>query len=285
MKLSIVIVSYKVKDKLRLNLQTLFANVCDFDFEVFVVDNHSQDGTVEMINNEFPQVKLIDNQQNLGFAAANNQALKTVAGEYVLLLNPDMKVNQDTLKNMIAWLEQSAAGIAGCKLITEQGSVIKQVRRFPHLLDQLAIVLKLPHLFPKVLDKYILADFDYERAQQVDSIRGGFMMIKKSVLKQLGLLDQRYFLWFEEVDYCKRAQKAGIEVWYTPAATCTDYIGQSFKQLPTGLTQKYFRNSMLAYFRKWHSFDAYLILAIAWPVGRFMAWLGEKLGWQKKAQS
>lgn len=284
MKLSIIIVSYKVKEKLRENLLTLFASERNFDLEVFVVDNHSQDGTAEMVRTEFSRVKMIANPQNMGFAYANNQILKEVTGDYILLLNPDMKLRPDTLQKMITWMEQSTASIASCKLYNEQGELIKHVRRFPKLSDQLAVALKLPHLFPRILDKYIVADFDYQVAQQVDSVRGGFMMIKKTAFEQLGLFDERFFLWFEEVDYCRRAKEKNIQVWYTPIAECLDYVGQSFKQVPTGTTQKYFQNSMLAYFKKWHA-PSQIILALAWPIGRFLAWLGELVGFQKRNRS
>jgi len=285
MKLSIIIISYKVKEKLGENLQALFASVCDFDFEVFVVDNRSEDGSAEMIRTDFPQVKLIANDQNLGFARANNQALKENKSEYVLLLNPDMKVETNTLQKMLDWMDQSNAGIGGCKLLNQQGKIIKQVRRFPTLSDQLVIVLKLHHFFPSLLDQYIRSDFDYTRAQQVDSIRGGFMVIKRITLEKLGLLDERFFLWFEEVDYCRRAKEVGIQVWYTPVAECLDYVGQSFKQVKTSQTQKYFQDSMLKYFKKWHPFFAYLLLAIAWPVGRLLALSGELVGFKKKSRS
>ncbi|MFH0840438.1 MAG: glycosyltransferase family 2 protein [bacterium] len=284
MKLSIIIVSYKVREKLRENLQALFASVCDFNFEVFVIDNNSQDGTVEMVREEYPRVKLIANSQNTGFAYANNQVLKEVEGEYVLLLNPDMKVQPNTLQNMVDWMDNSSAGIASCKLFNDRGELIRHVRRFPKFSDQLAIALKLPHLFPNILDKYILQDFDYDLAQEVDSVRGGFMMIRESVLKTLGIFDERFFLWFEEVDYCRRAKEKNIQVWYTPRAECLDYVGQSFKQVPTGITQKYFQNSMIAYFKKWHS-PSHLILALAWSIGRLMSWAGELVGFQKRNRS
>mgnify|MGYP003394614602 CR=1 FL=1 len=204
MDLSIIIVSWNVREKLKDNLRALFESQ-GVSFEVFVVDNNSADGTVEMVKKYYPQVKLIPNRENLGFAKANNQAIKEASGRYVLLLNPDMRVFDDTLSNMLSWMDHhEKAWVAGCRLIDESARIVNQVRRFPRLADQLAIVLKIPHLFPRVLNNYLRSDFDYLKSASVDSIRGGFFMIRGQAIKKVGLLDERFFLWFEEVDYCRR---------------------------------------------------------------------------------
>ncbi|MFA4818175.1 MAG: glycosyltransferase family 2 protein [Parcubacteria group bacterium] len=286
MDLSIIIVSWKVKDKLWENLQALFASSRAISFEVFVVDNNSGDGTVEMVKNEFKNVNLIANPDNFGFAKANNQAIKEVKGDYVLLLNPDMKIFPDSLVNMLEWMKQNPrASVAGCHLINEKGETIKHVRRFPTVRNQLAIIFKLPHLFPKILDSYIVVDFDYGAPVKVDSVRGGFFMIKRETINKVGLLDERYFLWFEEVDFCLRVKESGGEVWYTPAAECIDYVGQSFKQVKRGTTQRYFRDSMLKYFKKWHPVWQYWLLCCAWPIGLFIALVLEKAGYKSKAKT
>lgn len=277
MDLSIIIVSWNVRNKLLENLKAVFKSNGNFKFEVFVVDNNSQDGSAEMVKNEFPQVKLIANSKNLGFACANNQAIKISKGEFILLLNPDTKVFSDTFLNMLEWMKKNKrASVAGCYLVDKFNDTLKHVRRFPTILNQAAIILKLPHIFPKILKKYLFTNFNYSRPAKVDSVRGGFFMIRHKILEKVGLLDERYFLWFEEVDFCQRIKKAGLEVWYTPAAKCIDYVGQSFKQVPIGQAQKYFRNSMLAYFKKWHPAWQYLILKIIWPIGIIIAKFGEK---------
>jgi len=272
MKLSVITVSWKVRDKLKVNLEELFKSRTDFNWEVFVVDNNSADGTAEMIRSEFPRVRLIVNDDNFGFARANNQALQQVTGDFILLLNPDMKVNSQTLRQTVAWLQNNPqAWVAGGRLIDEADKNIASVRRFPALTDQLAIVLKLPHLFSKILNKYLCVDFDYGQAAKVDSVRGSFFAIRRSALEKVGLLDERFFIWFEEVDYCRRVYAAGGEVWYTPAASCLDLVGASFKQLPRGRAQRYFRNSQLKYFVKWHGLGRAGLLAAAWlPVLLFL---------------
>lgn len=282
--LSIIIVSWNVREKLKENLTALFKSETDFEFEVFVVDNNSYDGTAEMAQREFPQVKLIANTDNLGFAKANNQAIKQAKGDFILLLNPDMKVFSDTLLKMVRWMQENKqAVVAGCHLIDEQGKTMKHVRRFPTVWDQAAIVLKLPHFFPKILDKYLRADFDYSKPAKVDSVRGGFFMLRRGV--ELPLLDERYFVWFEEVDFCRQVYKNGGEVWYIPAAECVDYVGQSFKQLPRGKAQNYFRDSMLKYFKKWQPEWQLWLLKSVWPIGKLIVLSGEKVRFKRKANT
>ena len=300
--LSIIIISWNVKDKLRENLKAIFRSEGNLSFEVFVVDNNSSDGSAEMVKNEFPEihpvksnevdakqfngVKLIANKDNLGFAKANNQAIKQAKGDFILLLNPDMKVFPDTLVNMINWMrENKQASVAGCHLVDERRNTVKHVRKFPRLRDQSAIALKLPHIFSKVIDDYLRVDFDYSKPKKVNSIRGGFFMIKKEIIEKIGMLDERFFLWFEEVDYCRRVKNSGGQVWYTPAAKCVDYVGQSFSQIKRVTAQKYFRDSMLKYFKKWHPGRQYYILKTAWPIGLVISYMGEKLKLKIKAKT
>ncbi len=283
MDISIVIVSWKVRDLLRKNLEAIFRSTGNITFEVFVVDNKSSDGTVEMITREFPQVNMLANNYNAGFAVANNQAIEMTCGRYVLLLNPDMRVFPDTLEEMVSFMDANEkAGVASCRLVDEAGENIPHVRRFPTLLDQLAIVLKIPHVYPEVLDKYLMKDFDYDKESEVDSVRGAFFMIRREVLDAIGRLDSRYFVWFEEVDYCKRVINAGMKVVYTPSVKCVDYIGKSFSQVKRGETQKYFRNSMLEYFSKWGNWFEFIVLYLAWPIGRILAFVADILGREKK---
>ncbi|MBD3248143.1 glycosyltransferase [Candidatus Falkowbacteria bacterium] len=295
MDLSIIIVSWNVKDRLKANLEKLFSSRIEADFEVFVVDNDSKDRTPEMIENCFPKVELIRNEENLGFARANNQAIKRSKGRYILLLNPDMEIYADTLDDMVRWMDgNERSDIAGCKLVDENGGLIKHVRNFPNLADQLAIILKLPHIFPSVLDSYIIKDFDYEKASQVQSIRGGFFMIRRGSLKKilpeekwkkLEVLDERYFLWFEEVDLCRQTIEAGGEVWYTPKARCRDHVGQSFKQVSGLKKQRYFRDSMIKYFIKWQPAWQAVVLKTVWPIGLMLTRMLDMLGVKGKGKT
>lgn len=272
MDISVIIVSWNVKEKLRANLKALFKSEGDFKYEVFVVDNASSDKSAEMVAAEFSQVKLIKNTENLGFAKANNLAIKQASGKYILLLNPDMQVLSDTLLNALNWARKNQQAIvSGYKLVDEKDKIVEQVRRFPALFDQLMIVLKLPHIFPFLLNLYLMKGFDYSRAQKVDSVRGSFFLINREGYEKISsstrpYLDESYFIWFEEVDFCKQVYNLGGQVWYSPVATCRDYVGQSFKQVKRHKTQKYFRDSMLKYFKKWHKDWEFKLLSLAWKL-------------------
>jgi GT2 family glycosyltransferase len=264
-----------------------------FKFEIFVVDNASRDNTVEMVTSDFPQVHLIANNSNLGFSAANNQALRQATGEYVLLLNPDMRPMKSTIDNIVHWMKfNREAAAAGCRLLDEKGWIVRHVRRFPSFLNQLAIILKLPYFFPHIIDGYLGAKFDYDYPTPVDTVRGGFLMIRKDVFKSIlpedrfergEFLDERFFVWFEDVDFCRTLRECGKQLWYTPAASCVDMVGQSFKQLSRVKAQKLFKNSMLKYFDKWHhgSFGNFL-LKLAWPWGMFLTWFFTAVGFESR---
>ena len=247
-----------------------------------------------MVDKEFPEASIIRNEANFGFAKANNLALKQIESRYALLLNPDMLLKPDTLGDMVGWMEKNQqAVVASCRLLDEKGEIVRHVRRFPELWDQLAIALKLPHLVPGILDKYLRPGFDDGQAAPVDSVRGAFFLINLEVARELKLfadstlpyLDERYFLWFEEVDYCRQVRKGGGEVWYTPAAEGVDLVGQSFKQVRRQTTQKYFAASMLEYFRKWHPAWQGLLLKIAWLVGKILAKISDKIGIKGRART
>lgn len=283
MNLSIIIVSYNVKDKLQKNLESIlnskFSETEDFSLEVFVVDNASVDASADMVEKYFPDVKLIRNEKNFGFSKACNIAIKESKGDFILLLNPDMRLFPETLYQSWKFAKKNPqAVVSSCLLVDSNNKTIKHVRRFPKFLDQLAIVLKIPHIFPRVLKSYLYSDFDYNLAQKVDSVRGSFFMINKDSYQQLSgfdfpLLDERYFVWFEEVDFCRQVYKMGGEVWYNPNAFCLDYVGQSFALLKKGRTQKYFSESMLKYFRKWHPAWQYYVLQVVWPFGKFLTFI------------
>lgn len=293
MDLSIIIVSWNVKEQLRECLRSIQDTMDhnspqpplnlrggELSYEVFVVDNASKDGTVAMVEKEFPSVHVIANDFNAGFAKANNQAIRLSRGRYVLLLNPDMRLFPGTLEDMVKYMDEprnARVGVAGCWLVDEQGNTVPQVRRFPQFLDQLAIMLKVPHLFPRVLDSYMMKDFDYSKEARVDSIRGSFFMIRRAVLNKIDALDEGFFIWFEEVDFCKRTIAAGYEVAYTPAVKAVDYVGQSFKQVRLYPKQKLVTKSMLYYFQKHYPWWQYRILWVLRPFALIAVWVGDKL--------
>ncbi len=227
-----------------------------FDWEEIVIDNASSDGTADFIAKEFSEIRLIRNEKNLGFAVPNNQGVAVAKGKYLLFLNPDMRLTEPgSLKKMVDWMEtQPEVGIASCKLVFPNGELNPNTkpRRFPNFWEMMLLVLKIPHLFPRVLDRYLMKDFDPTKEQEVDSVRGAFMLMRRELVGQLGwAFDPRYFIWFEDVDACREAYRQGLKVVYTPIISCVDYVGQSFKKKKFWWKQKQFVRSMVKYFWKW----------------------------------
>jgi GT2 family glycosyltransferase len=254
--LSIIIVSWKVRELLKKCLQSIELARDNLVVEIFVVDNNSQDGTVEMVKVEFPWVKLIVNDRNLGFTRANNLALKQARGEYMLLLNPDTELNTKTLSRGLEFMRQHPdCGVLGPKMFYSDGSLQPSVRRFPTIWPILLMLFKLPKIFPnlKSVEKYLAIDFDYTKEQEVDQVLGAFMLMPKTVLDKVGLLDERFFVWFEEVDLCRRIKDDGYKVIYSPDISIIHYGGKSFSQQALVKNQWLFFSSALKYFIK-HGF-------------------------------
>ncbi|MDO8599554.1 MAG: glycosyltransferase family 2 protein [bacterium] len=288
--LSIIIVSWNVRDRLRECLRSIFDTIAEssVQLEVFVVDNASKDQSVEMVRSEFPKVHCVANRENFGFARANNQGIEesriknheSWASEFVLLLNPDMRVLPGSLSGIVAFMRErrnARVGIAGCRLVDECGEVVPHVRRFPRLLDQFVTLTKLSKLAPRLLNRYLIHDFDYSREARVDSVRGSFFCIRRKLIEQIGALDERFFIWFEEVDLCMRARQSGWQVAYTPLVTCVDYIGQSFKQVELYSKQRMFSRSMLTYFRKHRPRWEWAVLAAVRPFVLGAAWVHDRM--------
>lgn len=280
MDLSIIIVNWNVKDLLKKCLESIYRETKGASFEIFVVDNASTDGSVEMVKQNFSQVKLTVNNKNLGFATANNQAIKISRGKYVLLLNPDTELIEDAFSIMIRRMDKhEEIGVLGPELLNSDRSLQPSVRRFPTLLSQSLILLKMHRLLPnlKTFRKYFARDFDYSREQNVDQVMGACFMIRREALEKVGGLDENFYIWFEEVDYCKRIKDAGFSVVYTPKTKLIHLGGESFvKQLSLD-KQKMFNKSSRYYFRKHHGILSWLWLWLINPKSLFLAWLVEKI--------
>ena len=283
MTLSIIIVSWNVKELLKKCLESIAKLQGDLDLEVIVVDNNSADGTAEQLDGgSFAPLRMtmIKNERNLGFAKANNLGIKIAKGRYILLLNPDTKVIAGTLLKVIKFMAaHSDCGVASCKHLNPDSTIQPSVRNFPTLWSQFLILYKIHHLLPnlKVFQRYFSKDFNYQKTQPVEQVPGSFMLIRREVIEKIGGLDEKFYLWFEDVDYCFRAKKAGFKVWYVAEAAIIHYGGQSFAQKLTAEKQKIFNRSMRYYFKKHHGFWPWLILLTAHFDSLFLAWLGEKL--------
>lgn len=262
-------------------IESVVSGCKDISYEQVIVDNASSDNTVSIVKTKYPHVKLIANNENKGFAAANNQALSLVNGEFLLFLNPDMRVEEASLDTLINWMNiHKDVGIASVKLVDEKGNINEDAfpRRFPRVSEQLSLIVKLPHIFPHLLDTYLMKGFDVDKEQDVDSVRGSFMMVRKELIEKLGFaFDPRYFIWFEDVDLCREAKRLGYRVVHTPVISAVDYIGQSFKQRDSLWKQKNFTRSMLTYFQKWEPWWKWMWIALFRPVGIFLAFVNDKI--------
>lgn len=279
MNLSVITVTWNAKDNILEQIKSVRSGCQNISYEQLIVDNGSTDETPDLVAKEFPDIKIIRNAGNMGFGYANNQAAKLATGEFLLFLNPDMRVSAGSLDKMVGWMrEHIDVGIASCKLMDSKGEVNAAAlpRRLPGILDQMAVVLKIPHIFPKVLNRYLYSGFDAEREQEVDSVRGSFMMMHREIYDRLGwAFDPRYYIWFEDVDTCREAKRLGFKVSYTPIINCVDYVGQSFKKQNTLWKQKQFTKSMLQYFQKWEPWYKWVWIATVRPIGIFITWLAK----------
>jgi len=280
MDLSVITVTWNAEKEISRQIASVYLGCKNLACEEIIVDNGSEDNTVKLIRSEFPQVKIIENKSNIGFGAANNKGLEIASGDYVLFLNPDMKIKNGSLDVIVDWMKKNRdVAIASPKLIDENGkfNLNASPRRFPRVWEQVALILKLPHIFPSILNKYHMVGFNENREQDVDSIRGSFMLMRRDFIDELGwAFDPRYFIWYEDVDICREAKRLGYRVVYTPIISCTDYVGQSFKKLTTLWKQKQFTESMLIYFMKWESWYKWIWIAVFRPVGVSLAWINDK---------
>lgn len=266
--LAVVIVSWNVKDAVLDNLHSIFSSSPLPALDVVLVDNASLDGTVEAVRRAHPQVKIIANDENAGFAKGCNQGIAATNARHVLLLNPDMRVEPNALAKTVNYLDLCPeVGVLGAKLLNSRGKPLHHLRRFPTLKDQVTNLLKLPHLFPELMHRYHGRDLDLDAEQNVDTVRGAYFAINRSALSKVGVLDERYFLWFEEVDYCKRVKREGLEVRYVPTIVAHDLVGRSFAKRGLWWKQKVFIRSLIEYFKKWHpGWQVWLLYAIQPPV-------------------
>jgi GT2 family glycosyltransferase len=235
--LSIVIVSWNVREDLRECLQSLLreegSRLESGEIEIIIVDNASTDGTAEMVNLEFPRVKLLVNSQNLGYTKANNIGINHSRGKYILLLNPDTIVHQGALQALIDCAESHPeAGIIGAKLLNPDGSVQRSARSFPDIGAGLFRNTFLGRLFPNnpFVRRYLLVDFGYDEVREVDWVSGAAMLVRRDLIERIGGLDERFWAYCEDVDLCWRAWQAGYKVLFCPNAVITHKVGRSSDQ-------------------------------------------------------
>jgi len=254
--LSIIIVNYNVRDFLMHTLESIHKAVVSIPHEIFVVDNASVDGSVEMVRNRFPEVKIIANQINKGFAAANNQAIKLSSGEFIVLINPDTVVQEDTFSCLIEFMhDHPDAGAATCKILNPDGSFsIDSRHSIPTPMTAFWKQIGFHRLFPKskVFARYNLTYLDENKIYPVDAISGSFMFIRRSVFEEIGYLDEDYFMYCEDVDYCYRINRAGWKVYYAPVSDIIHYKGESTKKNNLDYVLNFNKSLYLFYKKHFH---------------------------------
>lgn len=277
MKLSIIIVNWNVGPLLRACLDALPAACVGLSYEVFVVDNASTDTSVTEAQASIQPFTLLALPQNVGFARANNQALKRAGGDILLLLNPDTEPLPGSVAALVDFCAtHKEAGVVGGKLRNADGSVQPSVRQFPTTLVLCLLLTRLARLFPNLqtLQQYLMKGFSYEREVTVDQVMGACFAIPKDAFQSLGLLDEGYWIWFEEVDYCRRARQLGYEVWFTPRAEVVHHQGAAFRAAsPLWRAWRFSRSALHYAYKNLGPVAAGLVL-LCIPVSLLTAMLG-----------
>jgi O-antigen biosynthesis protein len=231
---SVVIVNYNVRDFLHQALLSIQKALKGIRSEIIVVDNASDDGSVEMLHRQFPKVQLLCNSTNVGFAKANNSAFKHASGKYILLINPDTIVQEDTIRVMVEFLKNHRdVGLAGCKILKPDGSVEPACRRsFPTPWVAFSKIFGLSRLFPKtkLFGKYNLTYLSLEETYPVEAVSGSFMMVRSETLEQVGGLDEHFFMYGEDLDWCYRIHEAGWKIYYVHSTQIIHYKGESTRR-------------------------------------------------------
>jgi GT2 family glycosyltransferase len=259
--LSIVVVNYNVKNLLEKCLDSIFKYEKDIEFEVIVVDNNSKDGSQEMLKRDFPQEKLIENKRNVGFSRACNQGIKQSQGRYILLLNPDTELTPGGFKKMIDFMDSKPEiGICGPKMMDQKGNIQFSCRSFPSYLTAISSSQSiLNRIFPEnfLSQKYLLKEWDHSQIREVDWVSGSCFLTKREMFEKIGLLDERFYMYVEDVDLCYRAKKSGFSVFYFPQVLVIHHIGKSTLKRRFAMQVEHHR-SMYYFYKKHHNPNVFL---------------------------
>lgn len=246
MKLSVVIVSYNVRALLTACIDSVVKAAEGIDTEVFVVDNDSADDTVEVIARDYPWVHLINNKENLGFSKANNMAIRQSVGEYVLLLNPDTVVAEGTLRGAVAFMDQHPeAGGAGVRMHNADGTLAPESRR----------AVPTPFVAARKMlgfsKRYYMSHLPWDKPGKIEVVSGAFMLLRRKAIDQVGLLDEDFFMYGEDIDLSYRLLQGGWQNWYLPL-DIVHYKGQSTQKSDFRYVHVFYQ-AMLIFFRKHYS--------------------------------
>ena len=275
MDISVILVSYNTLEMTKKALDDLFSSLGNLEMEVFIIDNASKDDSAEILRREYPHISLIENKQNIGFGRANNQALPFIRGRYVLLLNTDAFVEPDTITKTVQYMNaHPKCGILGVKLLWRDGTLQPSCRFFPTPWNIFLERTNLKRFFrhTKMVDDM---SWDHNSVRDCDWVPGCYYLIRKEVIDQVGLFDPRYFLYYEEVDHCFAARRAGWKVVYFPDTPVVHIGGESAKhegEISSSSQQieSLQIESELLYFRKNHSLIGVLIYLLLSSLADFI---------------
>lgn len=267
--LTVIIVNWNVRELLKNCLESIYTQTREIAFEVIVVDNGSSDGSIDMVVREFPKVRLITNKENLGFGKANNQAIRESKGRYLALLNTDTVILGDALATMVGFMDaHRKVGAVGPKILNPDTTVqLTCGRHSPTLLTELWDFTKLSSLFPKsrVFGKSLMGFWDHNDTREVQLISGACMMVRRETIEQTGLMDERFFLYADETDWCYRMRKNAWEI-YLNADAVIIHLGQKSMKRNSVSTVYWSCKSMHAFFLKHHG----VLSAVAYRAMVFM---------------
>lgn len=253
MDVSILVVNYNTCQLTVDCLRSVYASKTEYRYEVILIDNNSSDDSVAVISEQFPQVRLIENNQNTGFAKANNQGMEIAQGRYILLLNSDTIVQADTLQTMVAFMDLNpVTGAAGCKVVLPDGSLDKACKRgFPTPSASFYYAFGLSRLFPNHprFNQYQLGHRDPDQEYPVDCLVGAFMLVRRETVEQVGGLDEEFFMYGEDVDWCYRIKQAGWGIHYYPRTQIIHVKGGSARKRPMKIIYEFHR-AMILFHRK-----------------------------------
>ncbi len=274
--LSIAIVNWNTRDLLLDALQSIYDAPPAFPFEVIVVDNASADDSASASARRFPQATVFANSENIGYARGNNQAMNAAKGAYILLLNPDVLLPPGGLERAVAFMEAHPdAGALGVRQVHPDGSLQRSVRGFPTPVAVLWELIGLSRLLPRsrVFGAYRMTWFDYAHVAEVDQPMGTFLLIRRQAMEQVGLLDEAFPIFFNEVDWCLRCKRAGWKIYFTPDVEIVHYGGASTAQVGAAMAWES-RRGLLGFYAKHYRAPWFwplrgLIAAASWP----HAWL------------
>jgi len=269
MDISVIIVSYNTKNLLQTCLHSVYETIKNVSFEVLVVDNASRDGSPAMLRKEFPGVRVIENPQNRGFAAANNQALAIMKGRYALLLNTDTVLKENAVYELFSFMEaHPEAAMASGQLLNADGSRQNSIANFPSLLTLLFNIPLLEMVFPQ---KYPSKRYLHEEPIEIDSGIGACLLVRRKAIEEVGPLDERYFFFFEETDWAMQMKMAGWKTFHVPTAYIYHLQGQSIGHDIRSRIEFY--HSRYQYFRKWKTYPYYLVVSVVIFFRLLMNWL------------